>query len=161
MNIDDLLAKYFEGETSAEEERTLRRFFSEGDVPEELAVYKPLFGYFDQEIERSETKKVIPLRNVKHRFYWLSAIAACLLTAFMVGKYYFAAQDSYPCSGNYVIINGQCYSDPEKVRSMALVALQEVSTTPDEYLPAISDLSDEKVFENQLKELGNILGDEE
>ena len=79
----------------------------------------------------------------------------------MVGKYYFAAQDSYPCSGNYVIINGQCYSDPEKVRSMALVALQEVSTTPDEYLPAISDLSDEKVFENQLKELGNILGDEE
>jgi len=44
---------------------------------------------------------------------------------------------------------------------MALVALQEVSSTPDEYLPAISDLSDEQVFENQLKELGNILGDEE
>ena len=39
MNIDDLLAKYFEGETSAEEERTLGRFFSEEDVSDELAVY--------------------------------------------------------------------------------------------------------------------------
>ncbi len=56
MNIEELLNKYFEGETSAQEERMLRSFFSKADVPEELAVYKPLFAYFDQEIARKETE---------------------------------------------------------------------------------------------------------
>lgn len=34
MKIDELLDKYFEGETSCEEERELRRFFTEEEVPE-------------------------------------------------------------------------------------------------------------------------------
>lgn len=161
MNIEDLLNKYFEGETSAEEESTLRRFFSEGDVPEELVAYRPLFGYFDQEITKSEIKKVIPLRNIKRRLYWFSGAAACLLSAFMAGKYFFATQDSFPCSGNYVIINGQCYTDPEKVHSMAMVSFREVASTPDEYLPAMNNFSDEQIINNQLKELGNIFSDEE
>ena len=36
MKIDELLDKYFEGETSCEEERELRRFFTEEEVPEHL-----------------------------------------------------------------------------------------------------------------------------
>lgn len=42
MKIDELLDKYFEGETSCEEERRLRRFFTEEEkVPEHLLVYRP------------------------------------------------------------------------------------------------------------------------
>lgn len=33
MNIDELLNRYFEGETSAEEEQKLRRFFASDNVP--------------------------------------------------------------------------------------------------------------------------------
>ena len=44
MKIDELLDKYFEGETSCEEERELRRFFTEGEVPEHLQTYRPLFA---------------------------------------------------------------------------------------------------------------------
>ena len=50
MNIDELLNRYFEGETSAEEEQKLRRFFASDNVPENLSAYKPLFAYFDEEI---------------------------------------------------------------------------------------------------------------
>ena len=39
MKIDELLDKYFEGETSCEEERELRRFFTEKEVPEHLQTY--------------------------------------------------------------------------------------------------------------------------
>ena len=35
-DIETLLNKYFEGETTCEEERRLRRFFAEGLVPEHL-----------------------------------------------------------------------------------------------------------------------------
>ena len=39
-DIETLLNKYFEGETTCEEERRLRRFFAEGLVPEHLEVYR-------------------------------------------------------------------------------------------------------------------------
>ena len=44
MKIDELLDKYFEGATSCEEERELRRFFTEEAVPEHLQTYRPLFA---------------------------------------------------------------------------------------------------------------------
>ena len=36
---------------------------------------------------------------------------------------------------NYVVINGRCYTDIHKVRSMALEALQEVAIPTDAYFP--------------------------
>ena len=49
--INQLLDRYWKGETSLEEEQILRSFFSQICVPEELAKYRPLFNY-----EQSETK---------------------------------------------------------------------------------------------------------
>ena len=40
MNIEELLNKYFEGETTCEEERELRRFFTRGIIPEHLQMYR-------------------------------------------------------------------------------------------------------------------------
>ena len=48
-DIETLLNKYFEGETTCEEERRLRRFFAEGLVPEHLEVYRPVFAFFEAE----------------------------------------------------------------------------------------------------------------
>ena len=47
MDIDELLNRYFEGETSSEEERELRAFFTSGNVPDRLAVYTPMFTYLE------------------------------------------------------------------------------------------------------------------
>lgn len=49
--IEQLLELYWKGETSLEEEQILRSFFSQRDVPANLAMYKDLFCY-----EQSETK---------------------------------------------------------------------------------------------------------
>ena len=56
--IEELLERYFEGETSAAEEKRIRAFFASGEVPEHLAVYAPLFAYFDEEIERDAEAQV-------------------------------------------------------------------------------------------------------
>ena len=42
--IEELLERYFEGETSAAEEKQIRAFFASGEVPEHLAAYAPLFA---------------------------------------------------------------------------------------------------------------------
>ena len=69
-DIETLLNKYFEGETTCEEERRLRRFFAEGLVPEHLEVYRPMFAFFEAEQkELAEISvKVMPprCRNSPH-----------------------------------------------------------------------------------------------
>ena len=40
--IKDLLTRYYEGNTSADEERTLRNYFLQEEVPKELSTDKEL-----------------------------------------------------------------------------------------------------------------------
>lgn len=48
MKTEELLEKYFDGQTTCEEERALRRFFASDQVPEHLEVYRPLFACINQ-----------------------------------------------------------------------------------------------------------------
>ena len=47
--IEQLLDRYWECHTTAAEEASLRSFFSQADLPEHLAQYKPLFDFAKQE----------------------------------------------------------------------------------------------------------------
>lgn len=161
MNIDDLLNRYFEGETSSEEERQIRAFFASDTVPEHLVVYKPLFAYFDEEIKKETghgKRKLFTRRSV---LYLLSGIAAVVLLLLGIGGLLRPVDPCF-CSDNYVVINGRCYTDIHKVRSFAVEALQEVATPANEYFPeAGSDVTDRDILENQLKELGSLFSDDE
>lgn len=157
MDIDALLNKYFEGETSCEEERRLRHFFAHGNVPPHLAPYKALFGYFDSEIEKLPSRKgrQLPFSR-KTLIRSLSGVAAAVL--FLIGVYTFRGirQDCL-CAGNYVIINGRCYADKQKAKEYALQALRQVSSSPDEWMIDLSDNADDKkIVENELNRLGEM-----
>lgn len=175
MDIEELIERYFEGDTSAKEEKDLRSFFASGEVPEHLLAYLPLFAYFDEEIrlkEESEArdregrlKPAVPLQKKKsfHRtvLYAVSGIAASLLFLLAI-RQYVSPVDPCFCSDNYVVINGRCYTDIHKVRSLALEALEEVATPADEYFPESEEAGDEhNLIDNQLRELGSILNEEE
>ena len=49
--IEQLLDRYWNCETSPEEEAILRAFFSQSDVPVHLLRYKPLFAYAKKQAE--------------------------------------------------------------------------------------------------------------
>ena len=51
-NIKQTLDRYFEGETSLQEEAELRRYFNEAEIDPKLKVYQPLFQFFAQEQEQ-------------------------------------------------------------------------------------------------------------
>ena len=171
MDIDELLNRYFEGETSSEEERELRAFFTSGNVPDRLAVYTPMFTYLDEALipidedilfmldaEKVEEKKTFTLRSV---LYLVSGIAASFLLLLGL-NHLLNPVDPCFCSDNYVVINGRCYTDIHKVRSMALEALQEVATPADEYFPeADRDEADRMIIDNQLNELRSLFDDNE
>ena len=95
--IEQLLGKYFEGETSLLEEKQLIEFFSGDDIPEDLRQYQPMFSFFKSEASLSlsdeQQEKVLERRLEqyreetstvkshpgKKRLYYFSGIAAGLL----------------------------------------------------------------------------------
>ncbi len=52
--IDQLLERYWNGETTLEEEEILRAFFSQIDIPKEMEAFRPLFLY--EQVERKSNK---------------------------------------------------------------------------------------------------------
>ena len=152
MEIEHLLEQYFEGLTSAEEEAILRRFFTSGDVPERLMMYKPLFVHFDNEIRQSKTDR--PNRH-KTLLLWLSGVAAC--AAILIGSFYFASQQQRcPGTGNYVVIDGRCYTDAATIRSTTLKTLLEISED-DAFSSDDKPADVTNMIENQLKEFDFLL----
>ena len=47
--VNELLERYFEGETSLQEETMLSTYFNENEVAADLQKYQPLFQYFKEE----------------------------------------------------------------------------------------------------------------
>ncbi len=93
--IEILLDKYFEGETSLDEERRLKTFFSSKDVPEHLLKHRQIFSYFNE--SGTETMKnftpVISLDPKPSRFYYISGIAASILL--LIGLFFTFRHDVF------------------------------------------------------------------
>jgi hypothetical protein len=78
-NIEKLVAKYFEAETSIAEEKELKAYFSSPNVAPHLEQYKPLFGYALQ-AKQEQFKASIPFKNTKKGgMYWFSIAATVLV----------------------------------------------------------------------------------
>ena len=93
--------------------------------------------------------------------YLFSGVAACVLALLSLTRLLYPADPCF-CSDSYVVINGRCYTDIHKVRSLAIEALQEVATPADDYFPEMDkDEADRRIIDNQLKELGSLFSEDE
>jgi hypothetical protein len=147
MDIDELLTKYFEGETTTEEEKRLRTLFASGQTPQQLDVYKPIFAYFDKEIkEKQQAKKAKTLFTRRKLCYLAGSIAATVLLLITIRQDFLSPGSQVPClcSANYVVINGHCYTDMQQARSLALQALREVAASDDVPFPGINPFNNKE-----------------
>lgn len=88
--IENILEKYFQGETSIAEEKELKEYFSSSNVAQHLEQYKPMFGYFSQVKEQKSTQE-IPLQTKKRNVAWLS-IAASAVLLLGIGTFFYVSQ---------------------------------------------------------------------
>ncbi|MBC2845887.1 hypothetical protein [Winogradskyella flava] len=78
-NVEKLLEKYDNAETSLKEEAQLRVYFESDDVAPHLEHYKPMFLYFSQSQQEQYTKDV-PLKPKRTKLYqWISVAAVAVL----------------------------------------------------------------------------------
>lgn len=85
INIEQLLEKYDNAETSLAEEAQIRAYFAQEDVPAHLESYKPLFQYVSHTKQEQFTKDVLLQPKRKKTYQWISVAAVAVL---MLGTYF-------------------------------------------------------------------------
>jgi hypothetical protein len=85
VNVEKLIEKYENAETTLQEEQLLKEYFQQADVPYHLLEYKAMFNYFDESSAERFTK-TIPLKTNRPVWRWLSVAAVALI---MISVYTF------------------------------------------------------------------------
>lgn len=84
--IESLLDSYFEGETSLDQENTLRDYFSSNEVAPHLMAYQGLFmGLKNAQKEVSKREVSLPQTSTNSRRWWLSIAASAVVLLGVVG----------------------------------------------------------------------------
>lgn len=95
MNMKALIEKYFEGETTLEEEAQLRQYFNSGEVDEALKEFQPMFRFFASEQKTTVSEgfdeallqklqpeaKLVQLRSWPRQLLRIAAVGAVLVAA--------------------------------------------------------------------------------
>lgn len=136
--IDELLDKYFDGETSLQEEDVLREYFRKETIEERHRQYVPMFAFFTHERETKQPTSVKPANQKKKRsFIAWGSIAASILLA--VSTFLFLDRNS---NQSYVYINGTRISDSRQINSAVLHSLQSATQADHEVTRSQIDILD-------------------
>ena len=122
--INELLDKYFKGNTSIEEENILKAYFASEKVKPEHMTYKPLFKVFELEVKinyPSKRKKRAKRFHLRTFFYTSSGVAAAILLTFWLFG-------SPAMQSDYAIVNGTRINDNEIAQQMAQDKINKVGS---------------------------------
>lgn len=135
-DIRNLVDRYFEGNTSVEEEKILHRYFSGDTLPEDLEMLAPLFRFMaDESTARAALNEIeqenkaairrVPLLLKKLRT--IAAVAAVLLIAVVL----VTRPGKSPANGNYAWVDGKRITDPATVQKYAETSFGKIKSDRD------------------------------
>jgi len=131
-DIDTLLNSYFEGSTTTEEERTLKRYFACDLIAPQHEIYRSLFDLFEKEKKAIVAPLyVIPTEEQKrkrlpsHKLWITSASVAAVI---LLGMIIFPLKRGSDTQPDYVVIvNGNRISNPQEAKEYAQIMFSQVS----------------------------------
>ena len=156
MDINNLLDKYIEGETTVEEERTLRAFFNQEYLPKHLKELAPMFTYIEEERialealkEINDTSPALTVTNKRKttlsKALFISAVAAACITGVLL--LFSPAKKNSSGGDSYAWINGKRITDKEKVIIFAEKSLEHVSSNENIFIEQMSAIFEENIGE--------------
>ena len=160
--IETVLEKYFEGETTLNEEQELQHYFASPEVAPHLQQYTSLFNHFAVEKEQ-QFKQEIPAfeihkvenKSKKRNLAWVS-IAASVVVLMGIGTYVF--YNSEPVNENKDL---GTYDDPEVAFKATQKALSLLSNNVNVGIESVQyieeyQIAKNKVFRKQKNKSGGI-----
>lgn len=148
--IEQLIGRYFECESTLEEERILRDFFSQEQVPEHLQQWQPLFKaqtqLSDAHLDDSFDQRLLGLIDEHHvaarritlaqRIYPLYKAAAVVAFAIVVGTAVeHAAGTPDDMRGGYEVANSQDELDQDEITTIDIKSAEATEQPIDTLLP--------------------------
>jgi hypothetical protein len=152
VKVENLVEKYFQGETSIAEENELRNYFSSSNVAQHLEQYKPIFGYFSLAAVHQSTGE-IPLHFKKRNVAWIS-IAAAVVVLLGIGTYDYNRDEVVPKSQDL-----GTYDDPQEAFIATQKALSLLSDNVNVGIESVKYIQEyqstkDKIFINTKKQSG-------
>ncbi|MCL1938587.1 MAG: hypothetical protein FWF52_09365 [Candidatus Azobacteroides sp.] len=171
--IEELINRYFEGLSSAEEEDTLYAFFMRENVPDDLLKYKPVFHYFAtgivDEFKVADTmqKRKNVRRKKQHVAWWMAAAASILLVLSITVWKTLQTPDFDPYEGSCIIRNGVRITDLNVIRGELDKTVELAMAQRKEYQQLIQQANEDNAYvkvmkkvEEQKNEIANKFVDE-
>ena len=136
-DIRMLIDRYMSGDTTNEEEATLRTWFrlAGDDIPEEWRPLRALFGFVDEERETPHRHNTLLIALHRPRIWISSAVAAAAIAIVMLVPSMNKAFAPEP--QNYAVIDGKLYTNQEVINEQVDEALQTVSAENDNPFSAL------------------------
>ena len=139
--IEALLERYWEGETTVGEERELKAFFAQEEIPEHLRVYAPLFQYLDgQQAKTTPDIEARPYLKVNHTgtkkkgekpvrmVSWLTQVAKIAAVGVVLAVATYLVREEYLNSKQQVQpVVADTFEDPQKAFEETKKALMLIS----------------------------------
>lgn len=136
--LDELLKKYWDCQTSLEEEQELREYFRQDNVPEELAPAASLFRYFEKQKHNllhedfdqsmiSKVRQTAGVRTTKIRTLITYSLRIAAGVAVLVAATFLVRQELR--KPDSVAVNGELvdtYDDPQKAFEETKKALEMI-----------------------------------
>ena len=138
---DALLEKYYEGFTSAEEERQLHLFLSQPKLAQRYAADRAMMGYFASEKQAEKPKQnpvIIPMIR------WASVAAALIGGIFLVRS---LMVEKPQC---YAYVDGVKVTDVATVKAEAMQSLNTIASDADEVAQTAKQFQAEQIVKDQL-----------
>jgi len=151
--INKILDKYFEGNTTIKEEKKLKEYFNtEKDIPTEFLYAKQIFKHLKNETALVFEKEIaIPKKKKIKPFYYFSAIAASIIFAFFVVSDYNTTENKIV----YAYYNGKAITDKhlaEKYTKEALLKISNNFNTGTQKLHKLSEFNkSQSLIKNEKK----------
>ena len=136
-DIRMLIDRYMSGDTTNEEEATLRTWFrlAGDDIPEEWRPLRALFGFVDEERETPHRRNTLLIALHRPRIWISSAVAAVAIVIVMFVTQMYNVSTTTP--QNYAVIDGKVYTNQEVINEQVDEALQTVSAENDDPFSAL------------------------
>ena len=144
--IENILEKYFQGETTIAEENQLKEYFSSSNVAQHLEQYKPMFGYFSQ-VKQQKSTQNIPLKTKKRNVAWLS-IAASVVVLLSIGTYFYVSEkNTAPVVAQTEL---GTYDDPEEALEATQKALALLSSNVNVGIESVQYIKEYEQSKNKI-----------
>ena len=134
MLVEQLVEKYFQGETTIAEEKQLKAYFSSTDVAPHLVKYQSLFGYFETQ-KATQFEQKLPLQPRKQSTVKWIGIAASFVILFGLATFFL-----YPTETNKEDLG--TFDNPEEAYVETQKALLMVSEQVNFGMESVSHLKE-------------------